>query len=53
MTFLLAPLVTRLERRLGRIGAALLIVTLILVATGAGGWVLTWQPVDLATKLPD
>jgi predicted PurR-regulated permease PerM len=53
LTFLLAPLVTRLERWLGRIGAVLLAVTLILAATGAAGWVLTRQLVDLATKLPD
>ncbi|MHC1765716.1 MAG: AI-2E family transporter [Verrucomicrobiia bacterium] len=53
LTFLLAPLVTRLERWLGRIGAVLLAVTLILAATSAAGWVLTRQLVDLATKLPD
>src|SRR5687768_2347667 len=53
LTFLLAPLVTRLERWLGRIGAVLLVVTLILGATAAGGWVLTRQLVDLAAKLPD
>src|SRR5688572_11718752 len=53
LTFLLAPLDTRLERWLGRIGAVLLVVTLILAATGVGGWVLTRQLFDLATKLPD
>jgi predicted PurR-regulated permease PerM len=53
LTFLLAPLVTRLERWLGRVGAVLLAVTLILAATGAGGWVLSRQLVDLAIKLPD
>jgi predicted PurR-regulated permease PerM len=53
LTFLLAPLVTRVERWLGRIGAVLLVVALILVATGAVGWVLTRQVVDLAAKLPD
>ena len=53
LTFLLAPLVTRCERWLGRIGAVLFVVTLILAATAAGGWVLTRQLVDLATKLPD
>src|SRR5512145_1026008 len=53
LTFLLAPLVSRLERWLGRIGAVLLVVTLIFAATGAAGWVLTRQLVDLATKLPD
>jgi len=53
LTFLLTPLVTRLERWLGRIGAVLLAVTLILAATAAVGWVLTRQVVDLASKLPD
>jgi predicted PurR-regulated permease PerM len=53
LTFLLAPLVTRLERWLGRIGAVLLVGTLILAAAGAAGWVLTRQLVDFATKLPD
>lgn len=53
LTFLLAPLVSGLERWLGRICAVLLVVTLIFSATGAAGWVLTRQLVDLATKLPD
>lgn len=53
LTFLLAPLVTRLERWVGRIGAVLGVVMLILVATGAAGWVLTRQVVDLSTRLPD
>jgi predicted PurR-regulated permease PerM len=53
LTFFLAPLVKRLERWLGRIGAVLLVVTLILTVTVAAGWVLTRQLVDLATKLPD
>ena len=53
LTFLLAPLVTRMERWLGRIGAVLVVATLILGATGAAGWVLTRQLVDLASKLPD
>ncbi|MHB9009988.1 MAG: AI-2E family transporter, partial [Limisphaerales bacterium] len=53
LTFLLAPLVTRLERWIGRVGAVLLVVTLILAATGTAGWVLTRQLVDLAARLPD
>jgi predicted PurR-regulated permease PerM len=53
LTFLLAPLVTRLERWLGRIASVLLVVALILAATGAAGWVLTRQLVDLAAHLPD
>ncbi len=53
LTFLLAPLVKRLERWLGRIAAVLLIITLIFAAGGATGWVLTRQIVDLASNLPD
>ena len=53
LTFLLSPLVTTIERWLGRIAAVLLVVAMIFAATGAAGWVLTRQLVDLATKLPD
>ena len=53
LTFLLSPLVTRIERWLGRIAAVLIVVATIFAATGAAGWVLTRQLVDLATKLPD
>src|SRR6266850_5405781 len=53
LTFLLSPLVARIERWLGRIAAVLLVGAMIFAATGATGWVLTRQLVDLATKLPD
>jgi predicted PurR-regulated permease PerM len=53
LTFLLSPLVARIERWLGRIAAVLLVGAMIFMATGAAGWVLTRQLVDLATKLPD
>ena len=53
LTFLLAPLVTRIERWIGRIAAVLLVVALIFTGLGAVGWVLTRQVIDLATKLPD
>jgi predicted PurR-regulated permease PerM len=53
LTFLLAPLVTRLERWIGRIAAVLLVVATIFSVTGVAGWVLTRQLVDLATRLPD
>ena len=53
LTFLLAPLVTRLERWIGRIAAVLLVVATIFSLTGVAGWVLTRQLVDLATRLPD
>jgi predicted PurR-regulated permease PerM len=46
-------LATKLERWLGRIAAVLLVVAMIFAATGAAGWILTRQLVDLATKLPD
>src|SRR6476660_9620605 len=53
LTFLLAPLVTRMERWIGRIAAVLLVVALIFVGVGAAGWMLTRQLVDLAAKLPE
>ena len=53
LTFLLAPLVSGIERWVGRIAAVLVVVTMIFAATGAVGWVLTRQVIDLATKLPD
>ena len=53
LTFLLSPLVTRIERWVGRIAAVLLVVTLIFAGFGAAGWMLTRQLVDLATKLPE
>lgn len=53
LTFLLVPLVTRLERWIGRLSAVLLVATLILGTVGFGGWVVSRQLVDLATKLPD
>lgn len=52
LTFMLAPLVTWLQRWLGRVGAVLLVVAMMFAATGAVGWVLTRQAVDLANKLP-
>jgi predicted PurR-regulated permease PerM len=52
LTFILAPLVTRLQRWLGRIGAVLFVVAMMFAATGAVGWVLTRQTIDLANKLP-
>lgn len=53
LTFMLGPVVTRLQRWLGRVGAVLFVVALIFTATGAGGWILTRQAFDLANKLPD
>ena len=52
LTFLLSPVVSCIERWIGRIAAVLLVVLMIFSLFGAGGWVLTSQLVDLATKLP-
>ncbi len=53
LTFLLAPLVTRLQRWLGRIGAVIAVVLMLVAIAVGGGWVLTRQVVDLATELPN
>lgn len=52
LTFLLSPLVTYIERWIGRIAAVLVVVFLIFTTVGAAGWMLTRQMVDLANKLP-
>lgn len=52
LTFMLTPLVNRLQRWLGRIGAVLCVVAMMFAATGIAGWVLTRQAVDLANQLP-
>ena len=43
----------RVERWIGRVAAVLLVALLIFSAAGAGGWMLSRQMVDLATKLPE
>src|SRR5690242_17062296 len=43
LTFLLAPLVTRFERWIGRVAAVLVVVALIFTGFGAAGWMLTRQ----------
>ena len=53
LTFLISPLVGRLERWLGRIAAVVLAVGLIFGAVGGAGWIVSRQLVDLATKLPE
>ncbi|MEY3895571.1 MAG: hypothetical protein RLZZ214_1090 [Verrucomicrobiota bacterium] len=52
LTFMFAPVVTRLQRWLGRVGAVLLVVAMMFAVTGGVGWVLTRQAIDLASKLP-
>ncbi len=53
ITFLLAPVVGRLERWLGRVVAVLLVVLMLFALIGGIGWMLTTQVIDLAAKLPD
>ncbi len=53
ITFLLTPVVTRLERWLGRIAAVLLVVVMLFSLLAGASWLLTRQVVDLANKLPD
>ena len=53
LTFLLSPLVARIERWIGRIAAVLIVVTMLFGIIGGTGWLLTRQVIDLAAKLPD
>lgn len=52
LTFLLSPLVTRLQRLVGKIAAVLTVVFLIFAVLGGIGWVVTNQAIDLANELP-
>ncbi|HKB90303.1 MAG TPA: AI-2E family transporter [Opitutaceae bacterium] len=53
LTFLLAPVVMRVERWLGRIFSVLIIVAVICLVLGTLTWMLSKQVVDLAVKLPN
>ncbi|MDQ6624113.1 MAG: AI-2E family transporter [Verrucomicrobiota bacterium] len=53
LTFLLSPLVVRIERFLGRIAAVLLVVAMLFGLIGGAGYLLTHQLIDLAAKLPN
>jgi predicted PurR-regulated permease PerM/methylmalonyl-CoA mutase cobalamin-binding subunit len=53
LTFLLAPLVTRLERWLGRIAAILLVMIAVTGALAVVGYTVGRQVMDLTDKLPD
>ncbi len=53
LTFLLAPLVSRVERLVGRVLAVILVVLMVFTLIGGAGWVLTRQVIDLAKSLPD
>lgn len=52
ITFLLAPLVTKLERWIGNVGAVIATMVLILGGTVGLGWTLGNQAVDLANQFP-
>lgn len=52
LTFVLTPAVAFLQRRIGRISAVLVAVTLVFSALGLGGWYLTRQMNRLAGDLP-
>src|SRR6202022_712702 len=53
LSFLLAPLVSYVERWIGRIAAVLIVVAMLFSVAAAAGWLLTRQLIDLAAKLPD
>lgn len=53
LTFMLAPLVSRFQRWMGRVGAVLFVVTIIFSLTLGAGWVLTRQAMDMAVTLPN
>jgi predicted PurR-regulated permease PerM len=52
LTFLLSPLVTRIQRWVGKVPAVLAVVLLIFAIVGGIGWVVTNQAIDLANELP-
>ena len=53
LSFLLSPLVARLERWIGRVLASLVAVAVLMGIIGGAGWLLTRQVIELATHLPD
>lgn len=53
LTFLLSPLVSRLERFLGKIFSVAAVVLLIFALVAGVCWSITRQVIDLGTRLPD
>jgi len=53
LTFMLAPLVTRCQHWLGKVGAVLFVVSILFGVTVGTGWVLTRQAMDMAVTLPN
>ncbi len=52
LTFLLSPIVTKMEKWIGRIPSILLIVIVLFMGASVIGYVLSREFVDLTTKLP-
>ena len=52
ITFLLTPLVNKVQRWIGNVTAVLFTMTMVLAATVALGWLVGTQAVDLAGQLP-
>jgi predicted PurR-regulated permease PerM len=52
LTFMLSPLVNRLQRLLGKVLSVLIVVVMLFFVTGGIGWVLMRQAVDLANQFP-
>ena len=53
LAFVLSPLVTKIERWIGRAGAVLIVVAILFTLACGGGWILARQLADLGAKLPD
>lgn len=53
LTFILAPLVARLDRHVGRVCSVMLVLALTTAVTLGVGYVLAQQMYDFATQLPD
>ncbi|MEO7412225.1 MAG: AI-2E family transporter, partial [Opitutaceae bacterium] len=52
LTFVLSPLVTRMEGQVGRVSAVSGVMVLVFLIMGIMGWVITRQTLDLITQLP-
>jgi predicted PurR-regulated permease PerM len=52
MTFLLTPVVSPLQRRIGRVPAVLAVVLVAFAALGATGWAVTQQLASVVEELP-
>jgi predicted PurR-regulated permease PerM len=52
LAFVLTPLVSALQRRIGRVGAVLTVVTLTCTVLGLVGWLVTQQLASIAGEIP-